>query len=66
MDEKDDCLGLCMRYSEYPLKITVPLQIDDIFKKHITETLGGSLAWLPVSQTFNDISKLRGELKFDE
>ena len=64
MDEKDDCLGLCMRYSEYPLKITVPLQIDEIFQKHIT-ALGGSLAWFPVSQTFNDISKLRGELKFD-
>lgn len=65
MDEKDDCLGLCMRYSEYPLKNTVPLQIDEIFQKHITKTLGGDLAWEPVRQTFNDISKLRGELKFD-
>jgi len=65
MDDKDDCFGLCMRYSEYPLKSTVALPIDDIFQQHITQTLGGNLAWLPVSQIFKEISKLRGELMFD-
>lgn len=60
--DHEKCISLLMRYNEYPLKITKDLEIDNIFKDYIIQTLGGEIAWRSVSNVFDAISKLRKEL----